>query len=102
MSKWINVNQRRPEEGVLVLLQHVDGTMYTGCKHVERPTFEESFHPFDFFASVDEYQCFEWTDITHWMDLPPEVPKEERENAHVIEPIEHTLPIRIDLWTNTK
>ena len=69
-ARWIPVGERLPEEGVRVLLQHKDGSQWTGHIAWEKPMFEDNFRAYQYF--IDEAEQAEWEhgDITHWMPLP--------------------------------
>lgn len=69
-ARWISVNNKLPEENVPVLLQHRDGTIWTGYKGMERPGHEDNFEPYPYFNDTAETQMWEWGDIVAWMLQP--------------------------------
>jgi hypothetical protein len=64
---WIKTDDRLPDADTPVLLLHYNGTIYEGELRWERPTYEETFQPYQYFIDADENSDWEWSDITHWM-----------------------------------
>jgi hypothetical protein len=71
LGAWVPTANRLPDEETPVLLIR-NGAIVIGERRWERPTWEETFSPFWFWACVDD----NWHDdqgdatVTHWMPLP--------------------------------
>lgn len=75
MSEWIKCRDRNPQPETPVLIM-VNGVMRIGEIRREHPTHEETYQPFFYWDDpVEDGQCWEEFDITHWTPLP-EPPKE--------------------------
>jgi hypothetical protein len=70
MSKWIATSERLPEIETPVLICYgVD--IRIGELRWETPGYEDNFTAYKYWDDpVDDGQCWEWHDITHWMPLP--------------------------------
>ena len=67
-QKWISVDDRLPEFGMSVLARcFYHGKLKTLVCHTSKENFGEWY--------TDEV-C-QWVKVTHWMPLPPELPKGE-------------------------
>lgn len=69
-SKWINVNDRLPEEYVNVLLYVPNDTPTVGYLGKDREFYAMYNNLYDY----EEYVKIKWVEVTHWMPLP-ELPK---------------------------
>ena len=68
VPQWISVDDRLPEFGVSVLARcFYNGKWRTLVCHTSKENFGEWY--------TDEV-C-QWVKVTHWMPLPPELPKGE-------------------------
>ena len=76
VQEWISVDDRLPEFGVSVLARcFYHGKWRTLVCHTSKENFGGWY--------TDEV-C-QWVKVTHWMPLPPELPKEEADNETVEE-----------------
>lgn len=69
LGAWVPTAQRLPEEETTVLLMR-KGAIVIGERRWERPTWEETFSPFWFWACADWHDDQGEATVTHWMPLP--------------------------------
>ena len=67
------------------------GVWKIGALFTEHPTHEDTYQAFDYWDDpTNEGRCWEWDDVTHWMNLPPlpeaKVVQENKSSHPVVHP----------------
>lgn len=69
-SGWIPVSERLPADETPVMILR-NGELRIGELRWEKPTYEETFNPFQYWDDPNnDGQTWEWDEVTHWMPLP--------------------------------
>ena len=71
MGEWISTTHGLPPAETPVLIM-CNGAVRIGELRWECPGFEDTFKPYQYWDDpIDDGQCWEWFDVTHWMHIPP-------------------------------
>lgn len=62
-AKWIDINTKKPKEGIRVLVYPVDNTEVVISRIENDSEFGERWHD-------DDHNTFEMDTVKYWMELP--------------------------------
>ncbi len=69
-SGWVSVEERLPADETPVLILR-NQEVRIGELRWEHPGFEDTYKAFRYWDDpLNDGQCWEWPEITHWMPLP--------------------------------